>query len=69
MAPTSVEVRQASGTDPVRFSTAPHLPSEQKKAVLRRVEMELDEADEMVCDDSLGPYVVDGSTHAKPTWY
>jgi vesicle transport through interaction with t-SNAREs protein 1 len=25
------------------------LPPEQKKAVLRRVEMELDEADEMVC--------------------
>jgi vesicle transport through interaction with t-SNAREs protein 1 len=47
----------------VRFSTGPHLPPEQKKAVLRRVEMELDEADEMVCT-----YSVDGSTHTKPTW-
>jgi vesicle transport through interaction with t-SNAREs 1 len=33
----------------VRFSTGPYLPPEQTKAVLRRVEMELDEADEMVC--------------------
>jgi vesicle transport through interaction with t-SNAREs 1 len=44
----------------VRF-TSP--PPEQKKAVLRRVEMELDEADEMVCIYSPGPCIVDQSTH------
>jgi len=47
----------------VRFSTVSHLPAEQKKTVLRRVEMELDEADEMVCTYSLGHCIADGSTH------
>ena len=48
MAPTSVEVRQRL---PNWFASPQDLtlPPEQKKAVLRRVEMELDEADEMVC--------------------
>ena len=47
MALTSVEVRQRQ---PIQFAPPQNLTSlpEQKKAALRRVEMELDEADEMV---------------------
>lgn len=52
----------------ILFSTGPHSPPEQKKAVLRRVEMELDEADEMVCTYSLSPCIVDRLTHTKLTW-
>ncbi len=47
MAPTSVEVRQRQPTPFAFLQDLTSLP-EQKKAALRRVEMELDEADEMV---------------------
>ncbi len=47
MAPTSVEVCQRLSTSFAFPQDLTSLP-EQKKAALRRVEMELDEADEMV---------------------
>lgn len=58
-----------SETHLVCFSRPQFFSSEQKKAVLRRVEMELDEADEMVCTYSLSPCMADGSTRTKLTCF
>lgn len=63
---------QRGGTSETRvvcFSSRPQFFSEQKKAVLRRVEMELDEADEMVCTYSLSPCMAYRSTRTKLTCF
>lgn len=47
MAKMIVEVGSTHTT--VSVETHPYIQTDQRRAALRRVEMELDEADEMVC--------------------